>query len=145
MTENCRKECILGAETSPPGLADASHHQQPEIFCNRDREPVDDITDIRVECEEPAGRYTRAGTGFFLQVLHALRYRHNLSSIQRWNSQSHCKVLLGVPVNGKDSEPLLCKEVGKDGSQCSLTHPAFTGDYYPDSAPGLSRKGSFFW
>ena len=55
VTKDGGKECILGAETTASGLADAPHHKQPEVFTEDDREPVDDITDIGIEGNQSAG------------------------------------------------------------------------------------------
>ena len=55
MTKNCRKECIFRTKTPASGLADTPHDKKAKVFCNTDREAVDNIADIRIQGEEPPG------------------------------------------------------------------------------------------
>jgi hypothetical protein len=140
MTEDRGKERILGAETTATCLADTTHHKEPEVFGNSDREPVDDITDVGIEGEETPGGYTRAGAGFFPQVLSTLRDRNYPLCMLRQNTYGDCKVLLGITVNSKDPEPFLCKQVGEKGGDRGFTDPALSGNYDPDPRPAQLRE-----
>jgi hypothetical protein len=133
MTEDSGKERILGTETAATSLADTSHHKEPEVIGNADREPVDDIADIGIEGEETPRGYTRAGAGFFPQVLSTLRDGYYPLCFLWQNTHGDCKVLLGITVNCKDPEPFLCKQVGEKGGNRCFTDPAFPGNYYTDS------------
>src|SRR5512137_2958939 len=81
MTKNRGKECIFGTKTPASGLADPPHDKKAKVICNTDREAIDDIADIRIQGEEPPRGNSLAGTGFFPQVIHALRDRNYLFSI----------------------------------------------------------------
>jgi hypothetical protein len=144
MTEDRGKERILGTETPASGLADTTHHEEPKIFGSGDREPVDDITYIGIEGEESPRGYSRAGTGFFPQVLSTLRDRYYPISILRQNTHGDCKVLLRITVNSKDPEPFLCKQVGEKSGNGGFTDPALSGNYDPDSRSARRGKMAFF-
>jgi hypothetical protein len=139
VTEDGGKERILGAETPATSLADATHHEKPEVFCYGDREPIDNITYIRVKCKESTGGYSRSGTGFLSQVVSTLRDGDYPIRILRQNTHGHREVPLGITVNSKNPGPFLCEQVGEKGGDCGLTDPAFPGNYYPDSLPDQMR------
>ena len=145
MTENSGKERILGTETTTAGLADATHDEQPEIFGNADREPVDDIADIGVEGEESPRGYARTCTGFFPEVLSTLRDGNYPLCFLWQNTHGHCKVLLGITVNSEDPEPFPCKQVGEKSGNGGFTDPALPGDYDPDSRSAVRGEMAFFW
>jgi hypothetical protein len=135
--EDCGKKGVLGAEAAGTCLPDSAHHEHPQVSGNRHREPVHHITHIGIEGEQPSRGYSWSGTRFFAQVLHTLADWNN-PLYYRWrDAQGHREILLGVAVNGKYPEPLLCKQVGEEGGDGGLADPAFAGDN--DLDPVLAR------
>jgi len=138
MPENCGKKGILGTETPRTGLPDPAHDKEPQVVGNRNGEPVNNIAHIRVQGEQAPGRYIRAGTGLFPEILSAFRDRDDLPGLFLRDTQRHREVLLGVAVNSKHPEPFPGKQVGEDGGERGLANSSLPGDHNP-YPPGPAR------